>query len=314
MGSSLGNARSVTVFAPGSVGNVAVGFDVIGHALVGVGDRVTVERHDAPQVRVVEVTGAVTELPDDHRNTAVRAIQAMVEALGLESGFDISIEKGIPLGSGMGGSAASAAAAVLAVNQMLKIPLQPAEIFTFALAGESAASGDAHGDNVGPSLMGGLTLTGPARNPRVIQIPVPNQLRCVLVHPELRVDTGPSRQSLPAQFDRHRSVGQLANLAAFMAGCYTKNLDLIEDALEDLLVEPFRAPGIPGFEAVKAAALDSGAMGCSLSGSGPSMFAWFRSEPVARAGAEAMVQAFADAGLAATSLVSQVNAPGARVV
>lgn len=314
MASVLGNAKSVTVFAPASVGNVAVGFDVLGHAIAGVGDTVTVRRSEEPGIRVTEITGVVTDLPRDETNTAAAAVAAMARALDLDSGFELQIDKGISLGSGMGGSAASAAAAVTAVNQMLKIPLPAADLFPYALAGEAAASGEAHGDNVAPALLGGLTIAGPYENPQVVQVTVPNTLRCVLVHPDLEIETGASRSSLPSHFERRKTVGQLANLAAFLAGCFQRDIELIGASLKDLLVEEVRSTAIPGFQEVKAAAMDNGALGCSISGSGPSMFAWFLSDSAARGAAEQMVAAFATAGLSAKSYVSPVNSPGARQV
>lgn len=309
---SLGNARSVTVFAPASVGNVAVGFDVVGHAISGIGDTVRVDRSDEPGVRVAAVSNCEEPLPSDTRNTAAAAVAAMAEALQLEGGFELTIDKGIPLGSGMGGSAASAAAAVSAVNQMLKIPLPAIELYPFAMAGERAASGEAHGDNVGPSLLGGLTVSVAGDPARVIQVPVPNQLRCVVARPHLVIKTRDARSVLPAAFERHLVVNQMANLAGFLVGCLKRDLDLIAACLADVIVEPVRASRVPGFPSVKAAALDAGAMGCSLSGSGPAVFAWFRSEAAARSGCEAMLAAFEAAGLAADGFVSPVNSPGAR--
>ena len=314
MASALGNAKSVSIFAPASVGNVGVGFDVLGHAIAGVGDTVTVNRCDEPGVRVTSISGVVTDLPDDQRNTAAAAIMAMARALELDSGFEIEIDKGISLGSGMGGSAASAAAAVFAVNMMLKIPLPTAELFPYALAGEAAASGEVHGDNVGPALLGGLTISGPAENPRVVQVKMPNTLRCVLVHPNMKIETSASRNALPDQFERRKAVAQMANLAAFLAGCFHRDLDLIAASLQDLLIEDVRSPGIPGFGKVKRAAMDHGALGCSISGSGPSVFAWFSSESASRQAAEAMVAAFGEEGLEAVSYVSPINSPGARQV
>ncbi|MEM9304606.1 MAG: homoserine kinase, partial [Pseudomonadota bacterium] len=201
---------------------------------------------------------------------------------------------------------------VTAVNQMLKIPLNPIQLYPYALAGETAASGEAHGDNVGPALLGGLTVSVGGDEPRVVQVPVPNQLRCVLVHPRLRIETRDSRGILPDAFDRRDVVQQMSLLSGFITGCFQRDLDLIEASLADLLVEPVRSPHVPGFGAVKAAALECGAMGCSLSGSGPSVFAWFRSEATARTGADAMREAFAAAGHESECYVSSVNSPGAR--
>ncbi len=312
---ALGNTRQVSVFAPASVGNVGVGFDVLGHALQGVGDTVTVERSDEPGVRVASITGIVTALPSDPaKNTAAAAVMAMVEGLGLEAGCDIHIHKGIPLGSGLGGSAASAAAAVFAINQMLKIPVQLIDLYPYALQGEMAASGSEHGDNVAASLLGGLTLVGAAGYRRPVQIPVPNRLRCVVVHPAIEIETRDSREALPKTFKRQTVVDQMANLSAFIAGCFQRDIDLIGASLKDLLVERGRAKTIPGFAKAKKAALEAGALGCSISGSGPSVFAWFQSESAAATGGEAMARVFADEGFETQTISSPVGSPGARAL
>lgn len=313
--SALGNTRRVTAFAPASIGNVAVGFDVLGQAIQGIGDTVTVEQSDQPGIRVVEVTGRAKRLPTSPRaNTAAAAVEAMTEALGIESGFELRIDKGIPLASGMGGSAASAVAAVVAVNQMLKIPMQVPELFSYALAGEAVASGTAHGDNVGASLVGGLAVVGPADSPQVIAVPAPNPLRCVVVHPNLQIQTKDARSVLPKKVALDHAVAQSANLAALITACFARDIDLIGRALRDVLIEPHRAKLIPGFGEVRLAAMDNDALGCSISGAGPSVFAWFASETSAGAGLEAMVAAFAAEGLESTAYTSPVNTPGARIV
>jgi len=314
-GSSLGNTRRVTAFAPASVGNVAVGFDVLGQAIQGVGDTVTVEQVSEEGIRVVEVTGCVTRLPvSPRRNTAAAAIKAMADDLGIETGFEITTEKGIPLASGMGGSAASAVAAVVAVNQMLKIPMAVADLFPWALAGEAVASGSAHGDNVGASLVGGLAVVGPSEAPQVINVPAPNPLRCVLVHPELKVETREARDVLPETVKLSVAVAQSANLAALLAACFDRDIALIGRALKDVMIEPHRARLIPGFDAVRAAAMGHEALGCSVSGAGPSVFAWFASDVAANAGKAAMIAAFEEAGMSCEGWTSPVITPGARVV
>ena len=182
------------------------------------------------------------------------------------------------------------------------------------MAGERAASGSEHGDNVAASLLGGLAIVGPHGQRYPMSIPAPSRLRCIVVHPQIEIETRDSRATLKKGFSRELVVAQSANLAAFIAGCFDKNMDAIAASLKDLLVEPQRADSIPGFSAVKAAALEAGAVGCSISGSGPSVFAWFQAESAATAGGEAMAEAFSDAGLATTVYSSPVNCPGARLV
>lgn len=311
----IGNQRVARAFAPASIGNVAVGFDVLGQALQGVGDTVTVTQTKSRTIVVKGVTGVTTKLPrDSEQNTATVAARAMRNQLNLDAGFEITIDKGIPLGSGMGGSAASAVATVVAINSMLKIPLPVAELFPYALAGEAVASGSVHGDNVAPSLLGGLTVVAPRDDMRVVSLPVPAQLRCVLVHPNLTIETRAAREILADPVDLELAVAQSANLAGLICGCYTKDVDLIGACLADVLVEPLRAGLIPGFDDVKQAAKDAGALGCSIAGSGPAMFAWFGAESHAIKAADTMAAAFQANGLESEAYVSLISAPGARVL
>jgi homoserine kinase len=288
-----------------------VGFDILGHVIAGPVDRVTVERLDAPEVRIVGVEGVVTGLPlEPERNTAGRALMALRSRLGLAHGFALRIDKGIPLGSGMGGSAASCVAALVAANSLLERPAPIDVLYPCAMTGESAASGAEHGDNVGPMLLGGLVL---ATHDRLMSIPVPDGLTCVLVHPHHVLETRTARAVLQRTFELPRFVEQSANLSLVLAGCFRNDLESIRAGLKDVLVEPLRAPLVPSFAQVKAAALEQGALGASISGGGPSLFAWCTRERADRIAA-AMETAFRSAGLASDVWISPVAAPGARVV
>jgi len=301
-----------TAFAPACVGNVAVGFDLLGHSIDGPGDRVTARRVDTPGVRITRITGVVTDLPatvDD--NTATRAAAALLADQAPRLGVELWIEKGIPLASGLAGSAASAVAAVVAVNALLEQPLGLRSLYRYALEGERVASGADCGDNVGPQLLGGLIL---AADEDLIRIPVPEGLSAVIVRPEMTIETRATRQALNAPFALTDVTAAQANLARVLAGCFGKDLKLIARGLSDVLVEPRRAALVPGFEVVKSAALKHGALGASLSGSGPSVFAWFGSAAEAHNAAPAMVEAFEQAGLSATAFVSPVDSPGARLL
>jgi homoserine kinase len=304
--------RTATAFAPSSVGNVGVGFDILGHALAGPGDTVTARRIESREVRVDAIRGTVTDLPRDvERNTAARAVAALHRALDLPFGIALEIDKGIALGSGMGGSAASASAALVAANALLDAPLPVEALYPFALDGESAASGGKHGDNIGPQLLGGLVLS---TADRLVKLPVPQRLWCALVHPHCVVETRRAREALRGAYAIGDFVPQSANLALVLAGCYGDDLELIRAGLSDVLVEPRRAPLVPGFAAVKQSALDAGALGASISGAGPSVFGWFDGEAAARAALAPMQAAFATAGLDSDAVVGPVDAPGARVV
>jgi homoserine kinase len=301
-----------TAFAPASVGNVGIGFDILGHTIRGPGDRVTVRRAEKRGVRVLAVRGSETPLPmvAEH-NTAGAALIALAHELALPFGFEIEIDKGIPYGSGMGGSAASAVAALVAANALLDQPLSSQALYPFALDGESVASGSRHGDNVGAMLLGGLVL---ATADRLVPIPVPPHIYCVLVHPHSVLETRAARAALEGRYELSTFVEQSANLARFLAGCFGGDVELIRGGLDDVLIEPRRMALIPGFSAVKKAALDADALGASISGAGPSVFAWCEGESIAHTAALAMREAFAAAGLGSDVWISPVAGPAAEVI
>ncbi|HEY6483604.1 MAG TPA: homoserine kinase [Steroidobacteraceae bacterium] len=274
-----GACERASAFAPASVGNVAIGFDILGFAVDALGDRVSVARRREPGVEIVRIQGVAGELPrDPQRNTAGQALLAMQASLRLEFGFSVEIDKGIPLGSGLGGSAASAVAAVVAANALLRTPCSRLELLQFAMRGEAVASGSVHVDNIAPSLFGGLVLTVGIDHPRVKQIPVPPAVRAVILHPHMFLSTRQARAILRRTVDLSDFVWQTANLAGFISGCYTNDLDMIRASFEDVVIEPQRQALIPGFQEVRRAAMAAGALGCSISGAGPTMFAWATQE------------------------------------
>lgn len=303
-----------TAFAPASVGNVAVGFDVLGHSFQAIGDRVTARRTVEPGVTIAAITGATVDLPRDaERNTAGMAVLSMLRELRCDFGVELSIHKGIPLGSGLGGSAASAVAGVVAANALLPKALTQLELLKFAMKGEAVASGAVHVDNIAPSLFGGLVLTVGIDNPNVKQIPVPESVRCVLVHPHMTLSTRAAREILNRSIDLSNVIWQSANLAGFLTGCFTGDLRLIRESLEDVIIEPQRKVLIPGFEAVKKGAMDNGALGCSISGAGPTVFAWCEAQAAERV-RDAMVDGFRKARLDSDAWISTLDPAGARVI
>lgn len=315
MSNQVSNRMSATAFAPASVGNVAVGFDVLGLSVQAIGDRVTARRINEPGVRIAAINGLVKDLPlDAEKNTAGMAVLSIVKEQQLKHGIELTIEKGIPLGSGLGGSAASAVAAVVAANALLPQPLDKLALLKHAMKGEEVASGSAHVDNIAPSLFGGLVLTVGIDNPNVKQIPVPaDAVRCVLVHPHMVLSTREARKILKPTVSLSDVIWQTANLAGFLTGCFTNDLRLISESLEDVVIEPQRRVLIPGFDAVKQAAKDAGALGCSISGAGPTVFAWI---PAAKAeqARDGMVAAFKAAGLGSDAWISTLEPNGARLV
>jgi homoserine kinase len=306
--------QAATAFAPASVGNVGVGFDVLGHSFQAIGDQVTARRTHGPGVTIGAITGVAVDLPrEPERNTAGMGVLCMLRDLKLDFGIELAIHKGIPLGSGLGGSAASAVAAVVAANALLPEPLGKLELLKFAMKGEQVASGSVHVDNIAPSLYGGLVLTVGIDNPNVKQIPVPSSVRCVLVHPHMMLSTREARQILNRSIDLSDVIWQSANLAGFLTGCFTGDLQLIRESLEDVIIEPQRQVLIPGFKAVKEGARANGALGCSISGAGPTVFAWCEQQHAERI-RDAMVAAFAAHGLASDAWISTLDPAGARIV
>ncbi len=304
---------SQRAFAPASVGNVAIGFDMLGHSLEGPGDVATVRRVPERGVRIASIRGCAHPLPlEAERNTAGAALLLLLRTLEIEQfGFEVELDKGIPYGSGMGGSAASAVAALVAANALLDRPLTREGLYPFAMAGEAVASGSAHGDNVGPMLLGGLTL---ATHERVVRLPVPAGLHCLLVHPHAVLETRRAREVLAAPYALRDFVTQSEHLATFLVACHRGDVDMLRGSLEDVLVEPRRMPLVPGLAAAKRAALDAGAIGASLSGAGPSMFAWFPSRAEAEASRPHVQAAFRSVDLESDAYVSPVDGPRAELL
>ncbi|MBS0387249.1 MAG: homoserine kinase [Proteobacteria bacterium] len=313
--SAAAAARAVaTAFAPASVGNVAIGFDILGFSVGAIGDRATVRRTAAPGVQISAVRGVAGDLPlEPANNTAGRALQAMSEALALPFGLQLELDKGIPLASGLGGSAASAVAAVVAANALLSESCSQLQLLKFAMQGEQVASGSLHVDNIAPSLFGGLVLTVGIDHPRVKQIPVPASVRAVVVHPHMFLSTREARAILRSSVPMKDFVWQTANLAGFISGCYTNDLDMLRESFEDVVIEPQRAALIPGFTAVRRAAMSAGALGCSISGAGPTVFAWCVESHVL-AVREALVVEFSHHGLECDHWTTALEPVGARVV
>ena len=312
---SSATARSVaTAFAPASVGNVAIGFDILGFSIDALGDRVTARRTDGSGVSISAIRGVAQDLPlEAARNTAGRAVIALHDAQPPGFGIELSIDKGIPLASGLGGSAASAVAAVVAANALLAQPRSQLELLQYAMQGEAVASGSMHVDNIAASLYGGLVLTVGIDHPRVKQIPVPAAIRAVIVHPHMFLSTRQARAILKGSVEMADFVWQTANLAGFISGCYTNDLDMLRECFEDVVIERQRAALIPGFGEVRRAALAARAIGCSISGAGPTVFAWCLEEHASAVRA-AMVFEFSRHQLQADHWITAVEPCGARVI
>lgn len=304
----------VEVFAPATVANLGLGFDILGLALRERGDVVVAERSDKPGIRIQSIEGdggKLSTVPEE--NTAgVAAIHTM-KAAGFEIGVDLILKKGLPLGSGLGSSAASAAAAAVAVNALMGAPLRRAELVEPCIEAEAAVSGR-HADNVAPSLLGGLILVRSLDPLDLIRLPLPPELSVVVVSPAMQLNTRAAREVVPRRIDLEEMVRRTANIAALTCACFTADLDLLARVITEDVITESRAALIPGCKNVIRAALDTGALGSSISGSGPSVFALCRSEHSAQAVAQAMKAAFQNAGLDSSAHISPAECPGARIL
>ena len=306
---------TATAFAPATVSNVACGFDVLGFALEAPGDEVTA-RLTSGGVQIDAISGDAGRLPlDPARNTAGVAALALLTKLGEPRGVALTIRKGLPLSSGLGGSAASAAAAVVAVDALMGTRASTEILIASALEGERLGAGSAHADNIAPSICGGFVLVRRPNPPDVLHLPVPKGLTAVVVHPELEIETAKARALMGTTVPLTDAVRQWANMGALVDGLHRADFGTIARALEDTISEPRRAPLVPGFVAIKRAALDAGALGCSLSGSGPSLFALCVGRDAALRVARAMETAVqGQIGGEAHTYISGIPSPGARVI
>jgi homoserine kinase len=307
--------QSVRVFAPASISNLGPGFDVLGVALEKPGDVVIATRQAAPGLSFsVQTTQA--EVPvDPKKNVAAFVARLMLEEFKPAFGIRLALQKSMPIGSGMGSSAASSVATAVAVNALLRKPLPKPELLRFALEGERFACGSMHADNAAPSLLGGACLIRSYDPLDVVPVPVDRSLVWIVVHPHVVVMTRKARAVLPGHIPLSTAVHQWGNLGGLVLGLANGDRELIKRCVEDVIMEPVRAPLIPGFYDVKHAALEAGALGCSISGSGPSVFSIAPSMQKARSISAAMAEAFRQtAGIGSDVYISHTNMHGARVV
>ncbi len=299
------------VFAPASIGNVAVGFDVLGLCLNKPGDEIIIKPSRTPGVTISKITGGKTLPLDPMKNTAGVAAQAVLNHLKTNIGVDIEIRKKMPSGSGLGSSAASAVAGAMAVNEFLDCPLRKEELLPFAMQGEELASKAYHADNVAPSLLGGLILIRDNQSLDMHRVYTPGGLYLTLVYPHVEILTADSRAVLSDTVPLKTAIQQSANLSNFILGMMNSDFGLIGRSLEDVMIEPQRAKLIPNFFEVKEAALAAGALGCSISGAGPTIFAMSQNSLAAENIEQAMQAVYRKAKIGCTTYISEINQEGA---
>jgi homoserine kinase len=302
----MANISAVRAFAPASVSNMGPGFDILGCAIDGAADCVLATSTGTGTVVVTEP--GHRELPTDAalHSSAIAAREVLRRAGNSGYGVELRVTKGIPLSGGQGGSAASAVAGAVAVNALIGSPLDEQALFGACLAAEETVAGR-HADNIAASLLGGIVLVRSLQPLDVIRLPVPAELRVVIVHPDQRMNTREGRAVIPASFPRETLVYQGAQVAALVAGITLNDYDMMARAINDKVAEPYRAPLLPGFSAAKQAAMESGAMGASISGSGPTAFAMAHGDAVAQRVAEAMARAYKSAGIECDYRVSRIT-------
>lgn len=306
--------KKIFVFAPATVANVGPGFDIFGLALEGIGDEMEVSMRKDDLLNIHPIEG-YEDLPvDPDKNVAGVAIRAMLENLSIKQGFDIRIKKLVMPGSGLGSSASSSAAAVYAANELLNRPFSKNELVQFAMEGERATSGKAHADNVAPSLLGGFTLVRSYEPLDVVNIPFPENLYVTVVHPQIEVKTADSKRILRSAVDMNVAISQWGNVAGLVAGLASGDFGLIGRSLQDHIVEPVRSILIPGYAGAKNHARKAGALGCSISGSGPSIFALCEGKRVADKVGEAFSSYYTEINIEHIVYTSAINSEGAKTI
>lgn len=305
----------IRVFAPATVSNIGCGFDIMGFALEQPGDEVVLRVVEQDGVSISTITGDGMRLPYDiSLNTASVPVIEMKKDFGITKGIEIEIHKKMAFGSGLGSSAASAVAAAFAMNLLFDLKLSPLEITPYAIKGEMVASGSVHADNVAPSLFGGFTLIRGYNPLDIIKLDYPETLYCTIVHPHLEISTKMARELLPKEIPLKNAVRQWGNCSGLVAGLLYKDFALIGRSLHDVVAEPYRAGLIPDFYKIKQTALDNGAVGCSISGSGPSVFALSDGLERARNVADAISNLLSMGDVGFDIYLSPVNKQGPKVL
>ena len=267
--------EEIKIFAPATVANISCGFDVLGCCLSDIGDEMIVRKSTNKGIRITKIEGESLPL-ETNKNVAGVAALALLKGLDkpLEYGFEIEIFKKIKPGSGVGSSAASAAGTVFAINELIERPFSKLELVEFAREGERLACGSPIADNVAPALFGGFTLVKSTEPLKIIQLPTLEDLYATIIHPQIEIKTSDSRAVLPTSVNLNIATKQWANLGSLVHALHTKDYDLFSESLVDYIVEPHRSRLIPDFELVKKEAIKAGALGCGISGSGPSIFSF----------------------------------------
>ncbi len=308
--------NQIKVFAPATVANVACGFDVMGFAIEGIGDELTITKTETQGLKITEIHGCDGLPTDPKKNVATVAVQSLLDTLKEKPsyGFEFNIYKNVMAGSGLGSSASSSSASVFGVNKLLGEPFSKKELVYFAMQGEFEASGNAHADNVAPSILGGFTLVRSYNPLDIILLDYPNELYVSIIHPQIEIKTSDSKKILRKEISLKDAVTQWGNVGGLVSGLAKGDYDLIGRSMQDVIAEPVRSMLIPFFNEIKAVALKNGALGCSISGSGPSIFALSKNLNTARLVSSEFKNIYDSNDIEANVYISKINPKGAEVI
>jgi len=306
-------SKEIKIFSPATVANVACGFDVLGFCLDTIGDEMVIRKTLERGIKITKIEGY--NLPfEAEKNVAGVSALAMYKDLQPDCGFEIEIYKNIKPGSGIGSSSASAAGSVYGMNELLGRPLDKTKLTYYAMKGEALASQCEHADNLAPAIFGGFTLVKSACPLQILELPTPPDLYATLIHPQIEIKTSESRAILPKEIPLQNAIAQWANVGSLVHALHTSDYKLIKESLNDVVIEPYRKQLIPHFDDVKTAVLEAGALGCAISGSGPSIFTLSKGEVTAKASEEAMRKVYSKTDIQFETYVSKINTKGIKTL
>jgi len=306
-------SKEIKIFSPATVANVACGFDVLGFCLDTIGDEMVIRKTEEKGIKITKIEGY--DLPyEAEKNVAGVSALAMYNDLQPDCGFEIEIYKNIKPGSGIGSSSASAAGSVFGMNELLGQPLDKTKLTYYAMKGEALASQCEHADNLAPAIFGGFTLVKSTHPLQILELPTPSDLYATLIHPQIEIKTSESRAILPKSIPLSNAIAQWANVGSLVHALHTSDYDLIKASLNDVVIEPYRKQLIPHFDDVKSAVLEAGALGCAISGSGPSIFALSKGEAAAEAVEDAIRKVYSQTDIQFETYVSKINTQGIKTL
>ncbi len=306
-------SKEIKIFSPATVANVACGFDVLGFCLDTIGDEMVIRKTLERGIKITKIEGY--NLPfEAEKNVAGVSALAMYNDLQPDCGFEIEIYKNIKPGSGIGSSSASAAGSVYGINELLGRPLDKTKLTYYAMKGEALASQCEHADNLAPAIFGGFTLVKSACPLQILELPTPPDLYATLIHPQIEIKTSESRAILPKEIPLQNAIAQWANVGSLVHGLHTSDYKLIKESLNDVVIEPYRKQLIPHFDDVKTAVLEAGALGCAISGSGPSIFTLSKGKVTAKASEKAMRKVYSKTDIQFETYVSKINTEGIKTL